>query len=763
MFADVAAGYGFVRRANNRVQSANSRIRKSTEKLASMMRINRAGDDAAGLAISEKMKAECTLLHTAQKNVKDGISLVQTAEGALQEIQDMLKRLVELSDQSANGTYVSSDRDKLQREVDQLKREIDRIAKTTNFNGINLIDGSLNGVIPNEQSQILNEVLAQSITDGTMAAAVLEREIDAYSCDELGIISRSARAQSNATDVLVRDEANCVDGQAEKKVFAEATCKIDFSTLKDGDYLEVNGTRFNFKVNTTSGGTTVNISADSAETIAALESLINQNNDVKTSVGMDGSSENICTISADGTDGTIEFKQSYTGDVDADVEKDMDGKKFKVVLGGKKVEQPDVNAKVEGKGTENRPIIRLEGNNPLVDGCKLELGRKNADPLVLDICVVDTQSEVPKFLNWEENTLYLSKDKMLETDINAPGSFHYAIYNLLDSKGQKCTVTGKKVKENGIDGINFSIIGSTLSGTVSRIPPQQQSTKFDQSTPGTPGSTPTHDTSTIVGNESIVEAGKKAKAVYNVNLSKLQAGDKITFDGKTIEFIEDGGAAEAGNIGITLSEDMTTLGNSLVTEWKKLGGNSSDCTCSASLVDGVVTLTAVANSVKDKQKIEVDGTFMRDPPPVDPDPPDDPDIPSKTGKALRLQIGEGTVGAVYVSLEDLTTKGLKIDGVNIGTQEGAADAIDTLRSAINKVSSNRGTLGALTNRLEHAYNNLGISYENITDAETKISGADVAQEMMRHTKNQIVLQTAQSMLAQSMNLERQSVQQLLSF
>ena len=121
-----------------------SALSKNLEKLSSGYKINRAGDDAAGLAISEKMRAQITGLKTATKNVKDGISLVKTGEGAMQEVQDMLNRMVELATQSANGTYQNAvDRENLQLEVDKLSEEIDRIADSANFNGIKLLDGSL--------------------------------------------------------------------------------------------------------------------------------------------------------------------------------------------------------------------------------------------------------------------------------------------------------------------------------------------------------------------------------------------------------------------------------------------------------------------------------------------------------------------------------------------------------------------------------------------------------------------------------------------
>ncbi|MCI5690407.1 MAG: flagellin [Clostridiales bacterium] len=121
-----------------------SALSKNLEKLSSGYKINRAGDDAAGLAISEKMRAQITGLNKAQDNAKDGISLVQTAEGALTEVHDMLNRMYEIAEQSANGTYEDgTDRKQLQKEVDQLKSEINRIADSSNFNGIKLLDGSM--------------------------------------------------------------------------------------------------------------------------------------------------------------------------------------------------------------------------------------------------------------------------------------------------------------------------------------------------------------------------------------------------------------------------------------------------------------------------------------------------------------------------------------------------------------------------------------------------------------------------------------------
>ena len=153
--------------------SNNSKsINKNLEKLSSGYKINRAGDDAAGLAISEKMRAQITGLDVAQKNAKDGISLIQTAEGALTEVHDMLNRMYKLAEQSANGTYDASvDRQQLQKEVDSLRTEIDRIGKSANFNGIKLLNGSLSGIVDTESASGGDTVTAQSSGDWTASLA----------------------------------------------------------------------------------------------------------------------------------------------------------------------------------------------------------------------------------------------------------------------------------------------------------------------------------------------------------------------------------------------------------------------------------------------------------------------------------------------------------------------------------------------------------------------------------------------------------------
>lgn len=175
-----------------------SALSKNLEKLSSGYKINRAGDDAAGLAISEKMRAQITGLDKAQDNAKDGISLVQTAEGALTEVHDMLNRMYELAEQSANGTFEDgTDRKQLQKEVDQLKSEINRIADSANFNGIKLLDGSMaangttkiNGVAATSTAGVDVNIMADSLFGKNDARSELKFSLTAVSsASDVGVV-----------------------------------------------------------------------------------------------------------------------------------------------------------------------------------------------------------------------------------------------------------------------------------------------------------------------------------------------------------------------------------------------------------------------------------------------------------------------------------------------------------------------------------------------------------------------------------------------
>lgn len=183
-------------KANNQLYKTNKRLDKSLQRLSSGFRINSAADDAAGLAISEKMKTQIAGLNQASRNAADGISVIQTAEGALVEVEAMLQRMRELSVQAANGVYVEQDREAIQDEINQLTEEIDRISKDTEFNTKPLLDGTINEANP------------MVIQIGANEGQTVEISIDATNSTALGIGGVSLKTESGAgTAITTFDNA----------------------------------------------------------------------------------------------------------------------------------------------------------------------------------------------------------------------------------------------------------------------------------------------------------------------------------------------------------------------------------------------------------------------------------------------------------------------------------------------------------------------------------------------------------------------------
>lgn len=195
----------------NKLNTNNNAVSKNLEKLSSGYKINRAGDDAAGLAISEKMRAQITGLETASKNAEDAVSLVQTAEGALTEVHSMLNRMVALATQSANATYNATNRNSMNEEVEQLQSEIDRILSTTKFNGKELFTDAVAGTTLTFQVSETGEgsaqigILMKGMSTGSLGVAKTQLTIGGISAGS------DAADQANARSTI--DRINCAIDQ----------------------------------------------------------------------------------------------------------------------------------------------------------------------------------------------------------------------------------------------------------------------------------------------------------------------------------------------------------------------------------------------------------------------------------------------------------------------------------------------------------------------------------------------------------------------
>lgn len=254
--------------AQRQLMSSGNSLDRSTERLSSGMRINSAKDDAAGLAIANRMTSQVRGLDQAIRNANDGVSLIQTAEGALSESTNILQRMRELSVQSANGIYNGSDRATLNAEVKQLVSELDRIAKTTAFNGQNLLDGKLGKV---------------ELQVGSAANQTVTLKVPAMDAKTLGMGSTSVDLMGGASDLSTLDTANdltdgdiLINGQSIVK--GTESWNVDDDTQED---------LINF-INTNVNGVTASTYAEASATAAGTGVLSSSQSITVTLTNLDG-------------------------------------------------------------------------------------------------------------------------------------------------------------------------------------------------------------------------------------------------------------------------------------------------------------------------------------------------------------------------------------------------------------------------------------------------------------------------------------------
>lgn len=273
---------------HNKLSSASAAQGKSMEKLASGLRINKAGDDAAGLAISEKMRAQVRGLDQASRNAQDGISLIQTAEGALNETHDILQRMRELSVQSTNDTNTVDDRKELQKEVGQLKEEIDRIANNTEFNTKKLLNGDLSSksykdesaVIASKTGDFAVSVTTANVADGDATTAGVVTADDTFTVKVTGYDASTDTYSYTVTPASTGVEGAATDFTANGSATDAITglggvdVAVDSTKIKVGDSFTLVTRQEENSTGGTSGALKFQIGSNSNQTIdVGLESM----------------------------------------------------------------------------------------------------------------------------------------------------------------------------------------------------------------------------------------------------------------------------------------------------------------------------------------------------------------------------------------------------------------------------------------------------------------------------------------------------------
>ena len=372
--------------AHRNLTNNNSAVSKNLEKLSSGYRINRAGDDAAGLAISEKMRSQITGLQTAQKNAEDGVSLVQTAEGALTEVHSMLNRMVELATQSANGTYSESNRQEMQKEINALNAEIDRISQTSNFNGTKLFQGGgANGAaagVPDIKGLELADNSATKYVGTSAAFATIATKPTDGTTYTTTVNYTDANGKTNAVDITLTFDATkgkLVGADGTEYAVADTTdYKATDAELAKAftDQINKNSTLNTVFKATVNGNNKIEFTAKEAGSSSKVNVL--QFNDGATSKDL-----SITKTASTGTDAFQSFNfANYTlGDVFT-----VGGKKFAIVkdqaaavaLG------PDVNAVFSTAGAADADAVKAlaevieqkTGYKPEIDNTTTQLNFK---------------------------------------------------------------------------------------------------------------------------------------------------------------------------------------------------------------------------------------------------------------------------------------------------------------------------------------------------------------------------------------------------
>ncbi len=521
----------------------NTASAKNLERLSSGYKINRAGDDAAGLSISEKMRSQIRGLEMATKNSQDGISLIQTAEGALNETHDILQRIRVLADQSANGTNTGIDREAIQNEVKQLKDEIDRIGNTTEFNTQKLLNGNLKSAG--------GATVGQNTTTGSQVSKLAN-----------GSITGSGALNNTLSGIGTSD-------------FVSETINVD--------------------------GTEVKVN---------WQNLTTEEQNILKGVGSDATSQN---------------------------------KAAELIVS-------KINEAIDASGAN---VSHISG---YVDG---------SGKLVLESGSEGTNSKITA------GTAGVLKKAVGTAPTTATGTNNYNGSSI--ASGSEFTAE--------INGVTLNV---TLSGVGA----------FDNST------------TMASGAEILQKALNDAIKNANDTAGASKVGDPGFISDVKVNVTEDGRFEIVSETGPVNLSDKT--GETIV---KDLGLSSAQTN-------------------------------------------------SAGNGGMTLQIGANKGQTISFGIDDMRSASLGITGVDVSTSAGAQNALDTLDKAIAKVSAQRSSLGAVQNRLEHTINNLGATAENLTAAESRIRDVDMAKEMMEFTKNNILTQAAQSMLAQA-NQQPQGVLQLL--
>ena len=639
---------------------------KSTEKLSSGYRINRSADDAAGLAISEKMRRQIRGLTQGVKNTQDGISLCQVADGALDEVDEMLHRITELSVKAANDTNMEEDRRAIQQEINQIISEIDRISDTTTFNNRKLFVGdSVTHTVPVEIS--IPNIVAENIRNGIKSS-----------------LSITGEASRNSYIVTADENGIKLDGSSIPfdQITSTTGSTFDEDDIRSGQYsFTKNGMTISFSITSNASRQNVLDAINGLKIPYRLESIsydpIQLSNFDFTNVD-----DSTFWVPTSGASTSYSFRPSETG-----------LKLVKYNEGGIADSLIETTWASLGYDIENPE----NNNGKTFTFTDLNTGMK------FDFRIHENGSDIISDL----------RGKSLSIDFGS--NTHSTSSILTDSDYMTISDTYKQhlalgLKPNQYISATYSLIGDDADNAKMRLTAQNGNyLDFDFE-------------SYSVG------------SVPSVTFKNAETNLSIKYISRKI------------SSGPIISEDT----------WFDIMKSKQPFYFEV-LPSGFRTSHNIDRNMK-YSYVKGDPSFISDIPPIRQTIYEDveEEIPQK----LWIQSGSEAGVGMYLEIDAMNTKLLGIKNLNVSTQSGAGDAIDAVKGALEKVSSNRSKIGAQQNRLEHTIANENNIIENTTAAESKIRDTDMAKEMEQLSLKNILEQAGISMMTQA-NQSNQSVLQLL--
>jgi len=724
------------------VSQTSAQLEKSIQKLSSGLRINSAADDAAGLAISEKMRRQIRGLSRAALNAQDGISMIQTAEGALGESHSILQRMRELAIQASNDTLTSNDRLEIQKEVNQLKLDLDRIAKNTEFNTKKLLDGSQTALISASSNAVAG--LVNGNAQGTGGSYEVSLEL------LRGGISEMQRSQIFS----LKDSEGLADGGTQLQSIAQFYDANGVFVLDTPQAVTLTGNGNSATVNLDGQMTLDNLAAALQNAMVSKSGLAIQNSRVAT--------VNTVQTQVAGMGGYLQIISGSIGEAGS-ISISADQKVLDAI--GINVSREAVDNRVAVELHDDAGNVRkvnVEGTvaASLLNGIDLEFTSQAAQ-------IAGTQGLEQGLMIDNDSTFTISAGGDDITVTVSAGLWSMeGLARLINSSASSIVGLNASVVEGEIRisydkpitaaaSIPNTINISTLTADASRIGLVEgtysgfvDARKDIASIEWGMSQYMATAAAAAQGRFLVSDGGTTVVTVEISIVNVVTSADMVSFvdlqDAANDQFESEGLNVRLDQVGATMAFTSTLVG--------KL--HNDNAAASSSVVTLVVSGTATSA-----------GKFLL----------------SKTGmlegtaqgsgdanfrmfvvdSSPQFQIGADQGQSMDIAFSNMTTKALGVANLDLTNIKGAQKAVAKINKAIDKVSAERSKMGSFQNRLEFAINNLRNTHSNLVSSESRIRDADIAMEMIEFTRNQIISQSGTAMLAQA-NMVPQGVLQLLA-